>query len=88
MTTGVLEGFLKGDRCRYDDGSVRNLLQSTVAAVARDITLITLRDVILRIVTGVVAEAFLADSTEKSNHSFLFLEQSAWCFGVMFIPIR
>ena len=41
VTTGVLEGFLKGDRCRYDDGSVRNLLQSTVAAVARDITLVT-----------------------------------------------
>ena len=46
MTTGVLEGFMKGDRCRYDDGSVRNLLQSTVAAVARDITLVTLRNLI------------------------------------------
>ena len=53
MTTGVLEGFLKGDRCRYDDGSVRNLLQSTVAAEARDITLVTLRNLI----TGVIAEA-------------------------------
>ena len=46
VTTGVLEGFLKGDRYHYDDGSVRNLLQSTVAAVARDITLVTLRNLI------------------------------------------
>ena len=75
MTEGVLEVFLKGDRCRYDDGSVRNLLQSTVAAVARDITLVTLRNIPLRIVTGVIAEASLADSTEKSTHRFLFLEQ-------------
>ena len=52
MTTGVLEGFLKGDRCRYDDGSVRNLLQSTVAAVARDITLVTLRNLIFYIYTA------------------------------------
>ena len=46
MTTGVLEVFRQ--ESHYDDGSVRNLLQSTVAAVALDITLVTLRNLILR----------------------------------------
>ena len=31
------------------------------------------RNIPLRIVTGIIAEAFLADSTEKSTHRFLFL---------------
>ena len=37
---------------------------------------ILFRYIPFRIVTGVIAEAFLADSTEKSTHRFLFLEQS------------
>ena len=37
-----------------------------------------IRYIPLRIVTGVIAEAFLADFTEKSSHRFLFLEQFVW----------
>ena len=62
MTKGVLEGFLKGDRCRYDDGSVRNLLQSTVAAVAIDITLLEKEKAIRRFLCRVQLRCFCYDT--------------------------